>query len=375
MFFVPSLPAPLRKVSLPAPSTCVGPPSRVVPRAAVATRPRLPAPQRQKFAGSPSEQNAGLSAFAREIRRYSLLSAEEERDLAAQIQTVQALSGARDALGEKLGREPTLVEWADGLDLNVDKLSKVLDAGAAAKETLVNANLRLVVHIAKRVHRSRKDTGMPLLDLIQEGALSLIRAAELYDPDRGYRFASYAWASVLSGVRRAANMPSGSVVSVPERLRLAVNKLRAFRAKTLQETGSMPSREEEASLVPKVSLELVRDAAPHLMSTLLLDAPIRETDQLTVMDMIESSGDRPEEVVQYYIMKTKIRDALSKHLSPRSADILSSKFGLAGDPPAKLKDIADKYGISAPRVRQIILDGLTKIRRLEPGLASFVRSE
>jgi RNA polymerase primary sigma factor len=347
-----------------------------VPRATVATRPRLPAPPRRESVGSPSDQSAALSAFAREIRRYSLLSAEEERDLAAQIQAVQALSGARDALGEKLGgREPTLVEWADVLDMDVRKLSQVLDAGAAAKETLVNANLRLVVHIAKRVQRSRKDAGVPLLDLIQEGALTLIRAAELYDPERGYRFASYAWASVLSGVRRAANTPAGSVVSVPERLRLAVNKLRAFRAKTLQETGSLPSREEEALLVPKVSLELVRDAAPHLMSTLILDAPIRETDQLTVMDMIESSGERPEEVVQYYIMKTKIRDALAKHLTPRAADILSAKFGLSGDPPAKLKDIADKHGISAPRVRQIILDGLTKIRRLEPGLASFVRSE
>lgn len=355
----------------------------------------------------PSEVDA-FAVFAREIRRYSLLSADEERSLAQSIQLVRSLNEAREALSQTLEREPTLSEWAHAVEMENEQLSEKLAAGAAAKETLVNANLRLVVHLARKTLRERTQKvstggdgakissaampktsalargraelgacgGVPLLDLIQEGALSLIRAAELYDPERGFRFASYAWPVVLAGVRRAARTPPGSVVAVPERLVLAANKMRAFRARKMLETGSWPTRQqEEQQLPPKVSMSSLRSAEPHLRSALLLDRPVQEADELTVMDVLASDVEAPEEFVDRDMMQTKVCEAVNKHLSPRTAEIVAAKFGLNGSQPELQRTIASRHGISSARVTQLVADGLAKIRKLEPGLVEFLKSD
>lgn len=310
-----------------------------------------------------------VESFAREIRRYSLLSAAEERDLASRIRAVQPLLRIRESMAIEIDREPTLVEWAENLSMDVEELSKTVDAGAAAKETLVNANLRLVVHIAKRFHKSRGSNSVPLLDLIQEGALSLIRVAELYDPERGFRFASYAWPAVVARIRRASNNPPGAVVRVPERLRRTARKLHKYRQQRLQKTGALPTAEEEAEMFSTDSLALVKRATPHLESALLLDQPVAEAEGTsTLSDMLASDAEQPEDAVNRSIIISKVRESIEKHLNARTVEILVAKFGLDGNFAMRSTEIAERYGISPPRVHQVISDALAKLRKKDPEL-------
>jgi Sigma-70, region 4 len=144
----------------------------------------------------------------------------------------------------------------------------------------------------------------------------------------------------------------------------------------------------------------VREAAPHLQSNLILDAPIRphagggssggvsrsggrsgggtsaaqRGRDSALMDLVADGNALPEEVVNSRMMTDDVRAALHRHLTPRASEIVAAKFGLDSEPPMRSTDIAERYGISPPRVHQIVNDGLAKIRKLEPGLASWIAS-
>lgn len=351
---------------------------------AIPNRPSLPSPHRAKprpRRARPAPSPDSLLDFSREIADHSLLSLQEERALLLKLRPLRLHARVRADLAAENGTLPTDHQLAAALGYTHARLLRDRRKALRARDALVNANLRLVVRVASRVHRSlspQQGTGViSLTDLIQEGSLALIRAAENFDTAKGTRFAPYACRAIWSRCRRVA-MPASCIVSLPERLRVAANKLSRFRAEYRRQNGHNPSLHAQAALTPAEPLRLVLNAEKHLHGGVFLDAPLGVSKRhsggrdVTALDTLSSARPVPEEVVDRELVRKNVREACYKRLSSRDADILAMRFGLDDGKPVLAKDIAAQFGISAPRVTQIVLQAMEKLRVSEPELADHI---
>lgn len=315
-----------------------------------------------------------------------MLNVPEERALLLKVRPLQVHERVRSDLTASLARQPTDTQLAAALGVSPARLLRERRKALRARDALVHANLRLVVRVATRVHKAvaararasmaKEGAGVSLTDLIQEGSLALIRAAEKFDLSKGERFAPYACRAIWSRCRRAA-VPASCIVSLPDRLRVAARKLGRFRAEFERENGERPSDEAEAAVTPTEPLRLVRNAEMHMHGGVFLDAPMKKGKReggrtLSVMDTLTSNRPAPEDVVDRELVRKNIREACYKRLRRRDADILALRFGLDDGKPVLAKQIAVLYGISAPRVTQIVLQAMETLRVKEPELANHI---
>lgn len=297
----------------------------------------------------------GLRQFLKELSQHSMLSEEEERALLLRVQASREHERVQMELKTEFGRDAEEEEVAERLGLSRVEYRKEKRGCLEARDELVKANLRLVVHIASLLYRGKGEetSGMGLADLIQEGCLALIRAAERFDVKKSEKFAPYAFRAVWSRCRRAC-VPVGCIVSIPERLKEAVRKTRRLD----REEG----RQERSSVIAEAEM--------HLMGGgVYLDAPLKQGDgELTVMDSLQSTKPRPEQVVE----RGDVWLACRKRLSERDARIIKLKFGLGGERPRLAKEIGKMEGLSAARVGQIVGQALDTLRVMEPGLVEYL---
>lgn len=308
-----------------------------------------------------------MEAFARDVAQYPLLTADEEKQLTYRMSRLRvhtdthaSLDGARD--DEAVAKE---------LEIDVETLLQERRAGLAARDALVAANLRLVLKIARGVQRTRGPRA-PLLDVVQEGVLGLLRATDTFDPTRGVKFATYAYRMVVRRCLRAS-VPMALAVHVPERVIVASARVRAARASHFARTGEEASDDQVLQMVPGLSLDRVRIAERHLSGTLPLDAPLSSKSTFTVADVVADDETRgPVANVEGRCAAEEVRRAIRTRLKPRDAQIMSLKFGLDGQEPLLSKTIAKLYSISESRIHQIVFASLAKIRECEPQLAAYI---
>lgn len=297
----------------------------------------------------------GLRQFLRELSEHSMLSGEEERALLLRVQISREHERLQTELKADLGREAEEQEIAQRLGLSKMEFKRERRECLEARDELVKANLRLVVHIASLLYRGKggETSGVGLADLIQEGCLALIRAAERFDVKKCEKFAPYAFRAVWSRCRRAY-VPVGCIVSIPERLKEAV--------RTTKRLDREQGRQERNSAVAEAEM--------HLMGGgISLDAPLKRGDgELTVMDTLQSTKPRPEQFVE----RGDVWLACRKQLSERDARIVKLRFGLDGERPRLAKEIAKMEGLSAARVGQIVGQALDTLRETEPGLVEYL---
>ena len=210
---------------------------------------------------------------------------------------------------------------------------------------------------------------VPLADLVQEGCIALIRSAELYDPEKGAKFTTYAWRAVVSACRRGAT-PANSIVKIPDRLRLASAKLRKFRESYIQQFGEEPSESTQQAQT-KERLALIRKSE-NVRRGVDLDAAVGKDGQSTVMDVMVCQRSGPEEVVAQEMMRADVRDACYRSLPKRWADVVALRYGLNDGEPVVAKEVGKSFGISEVRVGQIVLQALEKLRKLEPDLLEHI---
>lgn len=237
---------------------------------------------------------------------------------------------------------------------------RVARGDRAAKDTLTEANLRLVISIARRY----SVPGVPLADLIQEGNIGLIRAVEKFDPDRGFRFSTYATWWIRRAVARAV-INNGRTIRIPVYVADLLHKVIRATGVLRQELSREPTVEEIAEAVA-LPIERVEEIQRIAADPLSLEAPVGDKESAQLSDFIQAQNvPTPTDVAVNLIRREMIESVLSQ-LSDRERDVLRMRFGLEGDEPCTLEEVGQFLHVTRERVRQIELRALKKLRRLGP---------
>ncbi|HTA03695.1 MAG TPA: RNA polymerase sigma factor [Streptosporangiaceae bacterium] len=284
-----------------------------------------------------------VHTYLKSIGRRQLLTAEEEVDLAKRIE-------AGLFAEHKLETEKRL-----SASYRAD-LEAVAEDGRRAKAHMLEANLRLVVSVAKKY----SDRGLSLLDVVQEGNLGLIRAVEKFDYTKGYKFSTYAMWWIRQAIQRGF-ADSARTIRLPVHVLEMLSKLSRVERDMHQRLGREPTPEELA-----VELDRTPDQIEELLRTsrqpISLDSTIGEDGETSIGDLIEDV-DAPEagELVDRQLMADQLRNALSA-LTPREATIMSMRFGLYDGNPHTLDEIGKALGLTRERIRQLEKQSLSKLR-------------
>lgn len=282
--------------------------------------------------------------YLKQIGKVALLNAEQEVQLAKRIEA-------------GLFAEETLSEAATGLaDDHVSDLEWIAEDGRRAKNHLLEANLRLVVSLAKRY----TGRGMLFLDLIQEGNLGLIRAVEKFDYTKGYKFSTYATWWIKQAITRAM-ADQARTIRIPVHMVEVINKLARVQRQMLQDLGREPTPEELAKELD-MTPEKVVEVQKYGREPISLHTPLGEDGDSEFGDLIEDSeAVVPAEAVNFTLLQEQLHDVLDT-LSEREAGVVSMRFGLTDGQPKTLDEIGKVYGVTRERIRQIESKTMSKLR-------------
>jgi RNA polymerase primary sigma factor len=320
--------------------------------------------------------------YLREIGRVPLLTGPEERELAALIKAgaaaveelnqlnaselaaTQATPAASDLAASGHTATDTLISH----DLEpVDParrlaLKRVIRKGAEAREELTQANLRLVVSIAKRY----ASTNMPLLDLVQEGNLGLMRAVEKFDGEKGFKFSTYATWWIRQAITRAIADQSRTI-RIPVHMVEAMNRVLRTKLELTQRLEREPSI-EELSAATDLPVDRVEELLRIAVDPLSLDMPMNEESDASLGDRVQDeNAASPAAVAEMAMLHEAVEEALSD-LAPRERELLRMRFGLDDGQPRTLEEVARSFNVTRERVRQIETKTLLKLGHSDHGL-------
>ena len=350
--------------------------------------------------------NDMLRLYLQDIGRVDLLTSEEEVTLSRQVQQRERLLVQERDLSTRIAairvlldleelqqREanhishwPTRQEWARAAELPLSELNRVLNEGYTlwaeesgldtkelqqrlregrrARDRMIQANLRLVVAVAKKYQQR----GMELLDLVQEGTLGLERAVEKFDPTRGFRFSTYAYWWIRQGITRAIATQSRTI-RLPVHITEKLNRIKRVQQEIASEKGRLASVSDLAKELG-VSEETVRQTLARVPRSVSLETRVGKDQDTQLGDLLEDGHATPEQTLTRDALHDDLEHLLDE-LNPREAEVIRSRFGLEDDTPRTLAEIGEAMALSRERVRQIETRALLKLR--QPQRRSKVR--
>ena len=293
--------------------------------------------------------------YLKEIGKVSLLSAEEEINLAQRMEEGNVATEKIQLLKARMEEAEDEAEKAE-IQEEIKAMQKDIDLGSDAKKRLAEANLRLVVSIAKRY----VGRGMLFLDLIQEGNLGLIKAVEKFDYRKGYKFSTYATWWIRQAITRAI-ADQARTIRIPVHMVETINKLIRVSRQLLQELGREPSPEEIAAEM-NMPVDRVREILKISQEPVSLETPIGEEEDSHLGDFIKDDNvPVPADAAAFTLLKEQLEEVLGT-LTEREQKVLTLRFGLEDGRARTLEEVGKEFNVTRERIRQIEAKALRKLR-------------
>lgn len=312
----------------------------------------------------------GVRDYLKNIGRVSLLNAEQEVELARQIEAGVLANGALQSYDEgddeifrRLAEDHELTDTELAIDLHT-----LAAEGDRARQHMVQANLRLVVSIARRYQLS----DMEFLDLISEGNTGLLRAVDKFDYTKGFKFSTYATWWIRQSITRAIADKSRTV-RMPVHMHEKIVRMSKIQNQMLGDLGRMPTDEELAREL-EMGVETMRLLQRQSRSPISLDTPIADDTETTVGDLIQDEIGEPSTQMIFNDQLAEVIEAKLSELTERERQVVKLRFGIGGEEPMTLGAIGDCLGLTRERIRQIEQNAFKKLRR-DPGKLRPFREE
>ena len=306
-----------------------------------------------------------VRTYLHEIGRVPLLSHEEEIVYGKQVQKMMLLLEKKEELEQRLEEEPNMEDWANFAELSKDELKRHLQQGKRAKRKMIEANLRLVVAIAKKYQKRN----MEFLDLIQEGSLGLERGVEKFDPTKGFKFSTYAYWWIRQAITRAIAQQARAI-RLPIHITEKLNKIKKTQRELSQKLGRSATPSEigkELDLQPSQ----IREYLSIARQPISLDVRVGDNQDTELSELLEDSGISPDSYTTQELMRQDLHNMLAE-LTPQQREVLSLRFGLEDGKELSLAKIGQRLNLSRERVRQLEHQALAQLRRRRSNVREYI---
>jgi RNA polymerase nonessential primary-like sigma factor len=319
-----------------------------------------------------SKRHPGLSGdmvrtYLHEIGKIPLLSNEEEIRLGKQVKQMMDLFALQESLADRLGRMPTKEEWAEAANMPPQALDAALKQGSRAKTKMIEANLRLVVSVAKKYQKRN----LELLDLVQEGTLGLERAVDKFDPTKGFKFSTYAYWWIRQAITRAIAQQARTI-RLPVHITEKLNKIKKAQRQLSQSLGRVATALEVANFL-EIKPEQVRECLSLARQPVSLDLRIGDNQDTELAELLEDDGASPEDFAVSESLRDSIQELLSE-LTPRQRQVMILRYGLEDGQELSLASISKRLDLSREQVRQLERQAMDSLRKRKSRMREYLAS-